>query len=111
MKVLVKKVDIVKGTNAKGEPYLFSNVLVVFNDTNADYVTVDSSVCHPDKIKAGMRAEMYCPNGNLKRASIFEPLGAKNEAQPNGGYTEVNAADYDLDPATGELVGKDKNKK
>lgn len=108
MKVLVKKVDVVKGTNAKGEAYLFANVLVVFNETNADYVTVDSSVCHPDKIKAGMKAEMFCPNGNLKRASIFEPIVPKSEAQPQGGYTEVNAADYELDPKTGEMVEKTK---
>ena len=73
MKVLIKKVDVVKGTNAKGEAYLFSNVLVVFDEKTADYVTVDSSICHPDKIKPGMKAEIYCPFGNMKRASIFEP--------------------------------------
>lgn len=113
MKVLVKKVEVKRGNSrVSGEPYLFTNAFVVFDDNKtADYVTIDSEVCHPDKIKPGMKAELYFSQANQKRVTYFEPMGAKDEAQPEGGYTEVNAADYDLDPATGEMVEKNKNKK
>ena len=110
MKVLVKKVDVKKGNSrVSGEPYLFTNAFVVFDDNKtADYVTIDSDVCHPDKIKPGMKAELYFSQSNNKRVTFFEPMGSKDEAAAEG-YTEVNAADFDLDPSTGEM--KEKNKK
>ena len=110
MKVLVKKVDIKRGTNQKGEAYCFANVLVVFDEKTADFVTVDSNVCNPDLIKAGMKAEMMCPIGNMKRAIIFEPIGA-NKAQTvdnAGGYSVVSPEDYNIDSLTGEVTEKNK---
>lgn len=114
MKVLIRKVDIKKGINPNtNEAFLFSNVFVIFEGGQiADYITVDSKVCHPDNIKPGMKAEVYVSQSNKSRATFFEPIGVKSEAQaqkaPEGGYTEVNAADYDLDPSTGEMVEKNK---
>ena len=108
MKVLVKKVEVKKGlSRSSGEPYLFTSAFIVFEDNKtADYVTIDSEVCHPDKIKPGMKAELYFSQANNKRVTFFEPFGgAKDELQPEG-YTEVNASYFNIDPATGEAVEK-----
>ena len=110
MKVLVKKVDIKKGNSKMtGEPYLFTNAFVVFDDNKiADYVTIDSDVCHPDKIKPGTKAELYFSQSNHKRVTFFEPIGAKDEQQPEG-YTNMDPSQFDVDSLTGEA--KEKNKK
>lgn len=112
MKVLVKNVKVIKGKNAKGEEYAFASVLVMHDDgKTADWVNVDSSVCRPENIKVGMKFDLWTPMGNNNRATVFDPIGLKHESQAGkipGGYTEVNPADYDLDPETGEMVNKNK---
>lgn len=111
MKVIVRKVDIKSGVNSKtGEPFLFTNAFVIFDGGQyADYITIDSKVCHPDNVKVGMKAEVYFSQSNKTRATFFEPIGAKNEEKPAevpGGYTVPNPADLDLDPFTGEVTEK-----
>ena len=112
MKVIVRKVDVKQGINTKtGEPFLFTNAFVIFDGGQfADFITIDSKVCHPDVIKPGMKAEVYFSQSNKTRATFFEPLGVKNEAQaqeaPEGGYSEVSPEDYNIDSLTGEAVEK-----
>ena len=114
MKVTVKNVRVIKGKNAKGEEYAFASVLVMNEDgKTADWVNVDSSVCPPENIKAGMKFDLYTPSDNKNRATVFDPIGLKNEVQvqeaPEGGYSEVSPEDYNIDSLTGEV--KEKNKK
>lgn len=114
MKVLIRKVDVKKGINPKtNEAFLFSNVFAIFEGGQiADYITVDSKVCHPDNIRPGMKAEVYVSQSNKSRATFFEPIGVKSEAQaqeaPEGGYSEVSPEDYNIDSLTGEAVEKNK---
>ncbi len=114
MKVIVRKVDVKSGINTKtGEAFLFTNAFVIFEGGQfADHITIDSKVCDPNIIKPGMKAEVYFSQTNKTRATFFEPIGVKSEEKPAeipGGYTEVNPADYELDPGTGEMVEKNKN--
>ena len=101
MKVTVKKVDVKKGKFGNGETYLFTNVFVFLDDgKSADYVTIDSKVCHPDKIKVGMKADLRVSINNSGRATYFEPLGIQDES-PNG-VMEL-PGDAEIDVATGEV--------
>ena len=96
MRVKVKSTKLLKGTNAVGERYCFSSVLVISDDgKHADYVNVDESVCNPEKIKPGVIAEMYVSSKNEKQATIFE---IKRDAPAD----EVPAVTVDV--STGEVI-------
>ena len=113
MNVTVRKAEIKKGVDKNGKDYLFTSAFVVFDDKiTAANVTIDHTVCHPDKIKPGVRAELYTSPGNKNRATIFDVLGPKEEASSDPfGYEECSSEDFDIDVATGEATEKDKNKK
>ena len=117
MLVTVRKAEIKKGNDKNGNAYLFTNAFVVFDDKiTAANVTIDNSICHPDKIKPGVRAELFVSQTNRSRATIFDIVGAKDETSgvkasedPFESYDEVSADDFDIDASTGEA--KEKNKK
>lgn len=110
MNVTVRKAEIKKGTDKNGKDYLFTSAFVVFDDKiTAANVTIDHTVCHPDKIKPGVRAELYTSPGNKNRATIFDILGVKEEASADPfGVEDVNPENFDIDTLTGEAVEKNK---
>lgn len=111
MIVTVRKAEIRNGVDKNGKEYLFTNAFVVYDDKiTASSITIDHSVCHPDKIKPGVRAELYVSPINKNRATIFDVLGLKEEASTDPfGFEEANPEDFDIDASTGEA--KEKNKK
>ena len=98
MKVTVKSVKYLKGTNATtGERYCFTSALVIKDDGyHADYVNIDESVCDPNKIKPGVIADMYVSSKNEKQVVLFD---IKRDAP-----TADEAASVTVDVSTGEVI-------
>ena len=98
MKVTVKSVKYLKGTNATtGERYCFTSALVIKDDGyHADYVNIDESVCDPNKIKPGVIADMYVSSKNEKQVVLFD---IKRDAPASD-----EAASVTVDVSTGEVI-------
>ena len=99
MKVTVKSVKYLKGTNATtGERYCFTSALVIKDDGyHADYVNIDESVCDPNKIKPGVIADMYVSSKNEKQVVLFD---IKRDAP----IADEAAVDVSVDVSTGEII-------